>query len=99
METQTTIGTINAPKWKRAEAYTRLTPELREQFIAYFMAKYPITKKITLRRRYDQYCARVKYRAENPNRTFCVWAFTYETLVSTMLFWYTKREIPMANHR
>lgn len=58
-----------------------LTPELKEQFIAYFMQRYPLTRKIKVKRRHGRYYVRVFYRAEHPRRTFWVQAKSYEMLV------------------
>ena len=77
------------------EAQRRLTAELRNYFINYFMRKYPTTKKITLRHYYDRYTARVKYVGENPNRTFFVCASTYEALVLKVQENYASRGVQM----
>ena len=85
------------PKPKRHRPQAKpLLPGLREQFIEYFTNKYPITKKITLRKKGRYYRVRVYYKAECL-RTFCVWAHTYEMLVAKMRMWYEFREIPSAH--
>lgn len=83
------------PKRHRPQAKP-LLPGLREQFIEYFMNKYPITKKITLRKKGRYYRVRVYYKAE-ANRVFEVWAHTYEMLVVKMRMWYEFRGIPSCN--
>lgn len=83
------------PKRHRPQAKP-LLPGLREQFIEYFMKKYPITKKITLRKKGRYYRVRVYYNAE-ANRVFEVWAHTYEMLVVKMRMWYEFRGIPSCN--
>lgn len=81
------IGWCERPKAKP------LSEELKAQFIDYFMTKYPITKRITLRRKGAYYRANVYYKEEN-NRVFEVWARTYEMLVVKMRMWYDLRGIP-----
>lgn len=83
------------PKRHRPQAKP-LLPGLREQFIEYFMQKYPITKKITLRKKGRYYRVRVYYKEENL-RVFEVWAHTYEMLVVKMRMWYEFRGIPSCN--
>ncbi len=83
------------PKRHRPQAKP-LLPGLREQFIEYFMKKYPITKKITLRKKGRYYRVRVYYKEENL-RVFNVWAHTYEMLVVKMRMWYEFRGIPSCN--
>ena len=93
--TQTEEQPSEKPKRHRPQAKP-LLPGLREQFIEYFMNKYPITKKITLRKKGRYYRVRVYYKAECL-RTFCVWAHTYEMLTVKMRMWYEFREIPSAH--
>lgn len=109
MESLTQIGVMNAEnvtvvmnapiRQHRCKSFKKLSPELREQFIAYFTKKYPITKKIRVgtdgQRRY---AARAHYKAE-ANRTIYVTAPTYETLVIKMDSAYKSRNIPRANNR
>ena len=88
---------ITTPNKPRSEAQNRLTAELREYFIAYFMRRYPSTKKITLKLYYShRYTARVLYKGEAPNRTFFVRANTYEALVLKVAETYAYRGVPMA---
>lgn len=95
--TNVTVTVNEAPRRKRAEVFTRLTPELREQFIGYFTRKYPATKKITLKRHYNGYSARVLYKSEEcSHRTFRTSAYTYETLVMKVCEWYTRRGVERA---
>ena len=60
----------------------KLPAEQREHFIAYFMRRYPITKKIKVGKNADRaYTARAHYRQNEVNRTIIVHAYTYEALV------------------
>lgn len=93
--TPTEAQPAEKPKRHRPQAKP-LLPGLREQFIEYFMKKYPITKKITLRKKGRYYRVRVYYKAE-ANRVFEVWAHTYEMLVVKMRMWYEFRGIPSCN--
>ena len=66
----------------------KLPEEQRESFTAYFMRRYPFTKKIKVERAYT---ARAKYRHDNVNRTIVVQAYTYEALVICMHSAYVAR--------
>lgn len=58
----------------------KLTMEQRKNFIAYFMRRYPCTKKIKIGTNAERaYTARAKYHDGRP-RTFVVQAYTYESL-------------------
>lgn len=60
----------------------KLPAEQREHFIAYFMRRYPITKKIKVGKNADRaYTTRAHYRQNEVNRTIIVHAYTYEALV------------------
>lgn len=77
-----------------------LDPKLKAQFIAYFMQRYPCTKKITIKRKYGRYRARIKYRGESPNRAFWTQAASYEMLVmKTEMNYSYFRGLPPATNR
>lgn len=98
MET-TAIQTPSVTAVSNATKFT-LSQELKDQFIAYFMQRYPITKKIKIKRYYDRYNVRVKYRGERPNRTFRVEGRSYEQLVMRTEFSYhVVRGLPWATNR
>lgn len=90
METQTTTAATAATTEKKVRSRLAPLPEqLKEQFINYFMQRYPCTKKITIKRHYARYKVRVLYRGENPRRTFWTVALTYEQLVMRTEFCYS----------
>lgn len=100
MNAENVTVVINTPlTHRRCKPFKKLPPELREQFITYFLKKYPITRKIRVgtdeQRRYT---ARAHYKAE-ANRTIYVTARTYETLVIRLDSAYKSRNIPHANNR
>ena len=87
------------PKPKR-KSVSALPEELKAQFIAYFIQRYPCTKKITIKRKHGRYRARVKYRGESPNRTFWTQAASYEMLVmKTEMNYSYFRGLPPATNR
>lgn len=62
----------------------KLPTELKERFTAYFMRRYPCIKKLKIGTNAERaYTARVNYKDER-NRTFVVFAYTYESLVISM---------------
>lgn len=62
----------------------KLPIELKERFTAYFMRRYPCIKKLKIGTNAERaYTARVNYKDER-NRTFVVFAYTYESLVIAM---------------
>lgn len=66
--------------------------EQRENFIAYFMRRYPATKKIKIGTNAERaYTARAYYRHDNVNRTIFIHAYTYESLVICMQAAYVSR--------
>ena len=70
----------------------KLPAEQREHFIAYFMRRYPITKKIKVGKNADRaYTTRAHYRQNEVNRTIIVHAYTYEALVICMQAAYVSR--------
>ena len=84
----------------KRKSVSALSEELKAQFIAYFMQRYPCTKKITIKRKHGRYRARVKYRGESPNRTFWVQASSYEMLVmKTEMNYSYFRGLPPATNR
>lgn len=84
----------------KRKSVSALPEELKAQFIAYFMQRYPCTKKITIKRKYGRYRARVKYRGESPNRTFWAQAASYEMLVmKTEMNYSYFRGLPPATNR
>lgn len=95
-ETAVTTATVKKPvKSKLPE----LAPELQAQFIAYFMQRYPLTKKIKIKRHYDRYLVRVKYRGESPRRAFRVEGRSYEQLViRTEFSYHIVRGLPWATN-
>lgn len=96
--TETAVpATETKPKRKSVSA---LPEELKAQFIAYFMQRYPCTKKITIKRKYGRYRAKIKYRGESPNRTFWTQAASYEMLVmKTEMNYSYFRGLPPATNR
>lgn len=89
METQTTATATVATEKQKKSRLAPLSEELKQQFINYFMQRYPCTKKITIKRHYARYRVRVLYRGENPRRTFWTVALTYEQLVMRTEFCYS----------
>ena len=76
-----------------------LRAEVKQRFIAYFMMKYPSTKKIKVGLNENcAYQARVHYVDERP-RTFRVWAYEYETLILRLHEMYQNRGFACANNR
>lgn len=70
----------------------KLPEEQRESFIAFFLKRYPFTKKIKVGTNAERaYTARAKYRHDNVNRTIVVQAYTYEALVICMHAAYVAR--------
>lgn len=70
----------------------KLPEEQRESFTAYFMRRYPFTKKIKVGTNAERaYTARAKYRHDSVNRTIVVQAYTYEALVICMHAAYVAR--------
>lgn len=70
----------------------KLPEEQRESFIAFFLKRYPFTKKIKVGTNADRaYMARAKYRHDNVNRTILVSAYSYESLVIRMHAAYVAR--------
>lgn len=70
----------------------KLPAEQREHFIAFFLKRYPFTKKIKVGTNADRaYTARAKYRHDNVNRTILVSAYSYESLVICMHAAYVSR--------
>ena len=77
---------------KRASRPDKLPAEKREQLTAYFMRRYPTTKKIKVGTNAKRaYTARVNYRENNINRSFIVSAYTYESLVICLQLKYMER--------
>ncbi len=89
METQTTTTTTVATEKQKKSRLAPLPEELKQQFINYFMQRYPCTKKIKIKRHYARYAVRVLYCGENPHRTFRTVALTYEQLVMRTEFCYS----------
>lgn len=84
METTTTQPRKSRPH--------KLPAEQRENFIAFFLKRYPFTKKIKVGTNADRaYTARAKYRHDNVNRTILVSAYSYESLVICMHTAYVSR--------
>lgn len=76
-----------------------LSAEVKQRFIAYFMMKYPATKKIKVGLNPNcAYQARVHYKDERP-RTFRVWAYEYETLILKLHEMYQFRGVPCVSNR
>lgn len=96
--TETAVpATETKPKRKSVSA---LPEELKAQFIEYFMQRYPLTKKIKIKRHYDRYLVRVKYRGESPRRAFRVEGRSYEQLViRTEFSYHIVRGLPWATNR
>lgn len=70
----------------------KLPAEQREHFIAFFLKRYPFTKKIKVGTNADRaYTARAKYRQDDANRTIFVSAYSYEALVICMQAAYVSR--------
>lgn len=70
----------------------KLPEEQRESFIAFFLKRYPFTKKIKVGTNAERaYTARAKYRHDNVNRRIVVQAYTYEALVICMHAAYVAR--------
>lgn len=83
METQTINRTTRTAK---------LQADKRERLTAYFMHRYPSTKKIKVGTNNKRaYTARVNYREGNVNRCFSVQAYTYEGLVICLHLKYKER--------
>lgn len=84
METLTTQPRKSRPR--------KLSAEQRENFIAFFLKRYPFTKKIKVGTNADRaYTARAKYRHDNVNRTILVSVYSYESLVICMHTAYVSR--------
>lgn len=94
METQTETA-VKRNKGK----VPALPEELKAQFTAYFMQRYPLTKKIKIKRQYARYLVKVHYRGENPRRTFRTTGRTYEQLVMRTEYCYSVvRGLPPATN-
>jgi len=91
METQTTTAATTATTEKKVRSRLAPLPEqLKEQFINYFMQRYPCTKSIKLKQHYARYVVKVRYRGEeNPRRKFWTVALTYEQLVMRTEYCYS----------